>query len=221
MCRYIEVNYKLFVNNDDGLQLVEKTTEGNPVRFYTGLGMALDAFEKNIAKCGEGENFEFTIAKADAYGETRDNLVLDIAKENFMKDGKLDSANVYENAIIPLRDEAGNRFVARVLSIGDENVRVDLNHPLAGKDITFSGKVLVNRKATEEEIEKFKDAHRSHHCCGGHCHHDGEGEHECHCHHDGEGEHECHCGHDGDGEHECHCGNDGEGEHECHCHHDA
>lgn len=205
MYRYIEAHYNLFVNNGNGLHLVEKTTEDNPVKFYTGLGMTLDAFETNIAKYGDGENFEFTIGKDDAYGDRRDNLVIDIAKEHFVKDGEFDSANVREGAIIPLADETGNRFVGRVVSVGDENVRVDLNHPLAGMDITFSGKVLVNREASEEEIEKLKAASRSHHCCGGHCHHDGAGEHECHCHHDGEGEHECCCGHDGDGEHECHC----------------
>lgn len=174
MYRYIEANYKLFVNNGDGLQLVEKTTQGNPLKFYTGLGMALDAFEENIAKYGDGENFEFTIGKDHAYGDRRDNMVFDIAKDHFMKDGVFDSANVHEDAIIPLLDENGNRFVGRVVSVGDESVRVDLNHPLAGMDITFSGKILVNREATEEEIEKLKQAHHSHHCCGGHCHHDGE-----------------------------------------------
>lgn len=220
MYRYIEANYKLFVNNGDGLQLVEKTTQGNPLKFYTGLGMALDAFEENIAKYGDGENFEFTIGKDHAYGDRRDNMVFDIAKDHFMKDGVFDSANVHEDAIIPLLDENGNRFVGRVVSVGDESVRVDLNHPLAGMDITFSGKILVNREATEEEIEKLKQAHHSHHCCGGHCHHDGESAHECHCHHDGDSEHECHCHHDGEGEHECHCHHDGEGEHECCCGHD-
>lgn len=166
MYRYIEANYKLFVNNGDGLQLVEKTTQGNPLKFYTGLGMALDAFEENIAKYGDGENFEFTIGKDHAYGDRRDNMVFDIAKDHFMKDGVFDSANVHEDAIIPLLDENGNRFVGRVVSVGDESVRVDLNHPLAGMDITFSGKILVNREATEEEIEKLKQAHHSHHCCG-------------------------------------------------------
>lgn len=194
MYRYIEANYKLFINNGDDLQLVEETKEGNPVKFYTGLGMTLDAFENNIAKYCEGDNFEFTIGKDKAYGDIRDNLVFDIAKDNFKKDGKFNSANVYEGAIIPLQDETGNRFVGRVLSIDDENVRVDLNHPLAGKDVTFKGTVLVNREATEEEIKKMKEGHH-HHCCGGHCHHDGEKEHECHCHHDGEGEHECCCDH--------------------------
>lgn len=193
MYRYIEVNYKLFIGNGDELQLVEQTTEGNPVKFYTGLGMALDAFEKNIAKYENGESFEFTIGKDDAYGDRRDNLVVDIAKDNFVKDGKFDSANVHDDAIIPLVDEAGNRFVGRVVSVGDDNVRVDLNHPLAGRDITFRGKILVNREATEEEIERLKAGQHSHHCCGGHCHHDGDSGHECHCHHDGEGDHGCHC----------------------------
>ena len=83
MYRYIEANYKLFVNNGDGLQLVEKTTQGNPLKFYTGLGMALDAFEENIAKYGDGENFEFTIGKDHAYGDRRDNMVFGILLAKF------------------------------------------------------------------------------------------------------------------------------------------
>ena len=40
MSRYIEATYKLFIDNGDGLQLIEKTEADNPLKFYTGLGIA-------------------------------------------------------------------------------------------------------------------------------------------------------------------------------------
>lgn len=205
MNRYIEATYKLFVDNDDALQLVEETRADNPLKFYTGAGMIIKGFEDEITKFGEGDKFDFTIAKDDAYGDYHDDMVFDIPKGSFMKDGAFDSENVHENAVIPLQDENGNHFLGRVLSIDDNNVKVDLNHPLAGKDLTFSGTVLVNREASEDEIESLRHGH---HHCNGHCHHDGDGECSGHCHHDGGGECNGHCHNDEDGDGGC-CGNCG------------
>ena len=54
--------------------------------------------------------------------------------------------------IVSLRDEAGNHYDAKVVQLGNEMVKMDLNHPLAEKDLYFSGKILEIREATEEEI---------------------------------------------------------------------
>jgi FKBP-type peptidyl-prolyl cis-trans isomerase SlyD len=123
------------------------------------------------------------------------DMIYDLDKDNFIKDGAFDAEHVYQDAILPLQDGNGQRFLARVLSIDDTKVKVDLNHPLAGKDLTFQGTILVNREASDDEIEALKEGQHQHHCCGGHCHHDGEG----HCHHDGEGGCGGHCHHDGEG----------------------
>jgi FKBP-type peptidyl-prolyl cis-trans isomerase SlyD len=42
-----------------------------------------------------------------------------------------------------------------VLEISDESVKMDFNHPLAGEDLYFSGKVVEVREASEEEINKM------------------------------------------------------------------
>ena len=57
MSKYIEATYKLFIDNGDGLHLIEKTEADNPLKFYTGLGMTIEAFEKNIASYQDGDNF--------------------------------------------------------------------------------------------------------------------------------------------------------------------
>ena len=59
---------------------------------------------------------------------------------------------VFEGNVVPLMDSEGNRLQAQVVSVTDSHVTVDLNHPLAGENLHFKGKVLEVREATEEEL---------------------------------------------------------------------
>lgn len=99
--------------------------------------------------------------------------------------------------MIPLENEDGNRFLGRVVSIGDDKVTVDLNHPLAGKDLNFKGTIIEAREATDNEVEGFIKHIENHHCgcgdCEGGCGHDHDG---CghHGHHEGCGHHGHHEG---------------------------
>ena len=99
-------------------------------------------------------------------------------------------------AIIPLQNEDGMRFMGKVLSVDDKNVKVDLNHPLAGCDLNIAGAVAECREATNEEITQMINRLSGGGChggCGGGCH-SGDGG----CNGDG-------CGNCGDGG----CGSDG------------
>ena len=91
MSRYIEATYKLFIDNGDGLQLIEKTEADNPLKFYTGLGMIIAGFEKKITGYQEGDNFEFTVPQEEAYGVYHSDMIYDLDKDNFMKDGVFDA----------------------------------------------------------------------------------------------------------------------------------
>ena len=103
-------------------------------------------------------------------------------------DGKVDERILFEGNVIPLMDTDGNRINASVVKVGKDIVTVDLNHPLAGEDLHFVGKVIVKREATDDEIANLLTKHS---CggCGG-CHGDGgcEGCHDAEC---GDG---CDCG---------------------------
>jgi len=165
--RFVAVTYRLYVDGDNGKELMEETKAEQPFQFITGYGIALDAFEKKVAELEKGQDFEFSLEKEDAYGDYNLEHVLDLDREMFCIDGKFDSERIYVDAVVPLQNEDGNRFYGRVLEINDDKVKIDLNHPLAGETLHFEGKVVENREATNQEIQQLIN-HMSG-GCGGNC----------------------------------------------------
>jgi len=190
--KYIAVSYKLYTTNNGEAGLVEHATEDKPFQFVSGFGMTLPDFEKEIVNLNKGDEFDFTLTKKQAYGDFVEERVLDLDKSIFMINGHFDHENIYQDAYVELQNEDGNHFMGHVLEISEDKVKMDLNHPLAGKDLNFKGKVIESRPATNEEIEGIINRmHGGCNCdsCQGGC--DGHHEH-------GEGHHHeggCGCGH--------------------------
>lgn len=180
--RFIALSYELYSIENDVETFVEKTEEMRPMQFFTDCNMVLEAFEKAVLDKPEGEDFECLLTKEEAYGEYNIESVLTLNKGVFSPNGEFDAENVYEGAVIPLQNEHGNRFIARILEITDETVKADLNHPLAGKALKFKVHILENREASNEEVEQFFESMKSHNCgCGGGgCCGEGDGE-SCGC----------------------------------------
>ena len=184
--KYIAVAYKLYTNKDGKNTMVEEAPADKPFQFLSGFGFTLDAFEKELVNLEKGNEFDFTLTKEQAYGDYDNDHVIDLDKNIFTVNGKFDKDNIFVDAIVPLQNEDGNRFFAKVVAIGDDKVRVDLNHPLAGLELNFKGHVVESREATKDEIQSLIN-----HMNGGGCNCDsceGCGGHK-------EGEHECGCGH--------------------------
>lgn len=186
--RYIAVAYKLYTVDNGENTLVEEATDREPFQFISGYGITLDAFEKEIAGLEKGAEFDFTLQKEDAYGDYEMVHVLDLDKEVFTINGHFDRERIFKGATVPLQNEDGNRFLGKVLAVSDDKVKIDLNHPLAGKTLNFKGHVVEAREATNDEIQGLINRMSGEGCCcGGH---DGDGG-CCHGHHHDGG----HCGH--------------------------
>ena len=197
--KLIAAHYQLFTINDNGeRKLVEETSQDQPFVFITGFGAALDALEEQLENLERGAKFDFELDKDKAFGEYEPKRVIDLNKEMFVVDGHFDSKNIFKGAQIPLKNEDGNFFIATVLEIGSDKVKVDLNHPLAGNKLNFKGYIIENREATKEELQTMLNHLNGGGCsggCGG-CE-GGCGHHEGGCgHHEGEGHKDggC-CGH--------------------------
>jgi len=154
--KLVTAEYQLFVKNANGsLDLMEATTPELPLRYLHGLGMMMPKFEELMEGKMQGEDLEFTIAAADAYGEYSEENIIDLPMNVFTADGKLDSERIFKGAVVPLVDSTGQRINAEIVSINEDTITVDLNHPLAGEELLFKGKILDIRTPTEDEIRSL------------------------------------------------------------------
>ncbi|WP_196889372.1 peptidylprolyl isomerase [Aureivirga sp. CE67] len=149
--KVVTVNYKLFKDNAEG-ELIESTEGKKPLVFLTGVQQMIPEFENNIKDLKAGDDFAFGIKSENAYGTRREDAVIELAKDMFMHEGNVIEQLVV-GAILPLQDQNGNVLPAKVLSINEETVTMDLNHPLADQDLYFVGKIEEVREATSEELD--------------------------------------------------------------------
>lgn len=143
----VALTYDLYTVKDGEEVFVEKATEENPLVFLYGVGMMLPKFEENLTGLSAEDSYDFHLTAADAYGERDENALTDLSVEMFQG---MDLPQV--GSVLPLQDNQGHQFRALVTEVNDQAVKVDLNHPMAGQNLHFSGKILQVREATEEEL---------------------------------------------------------------------
>lgn len=164
MNKYYVLNYKLFSVKNGERTLEEETSEAEPFELISGFGTTIPGFEKNIENLAQGDTFDFTIAAEEAYGEYVPERVVSLPRPE--DESQFD---LRVGAIIPLQNEDGNRFLARIIGFEGDQVKLDLNHPLAGCDLNFQGSVKECREATNEEIAQLINSLSGSGCggCGG------------------------------------------------------
>lgn len=140
--KQINLNYSLRNGSAEGT-MIESTLDSKPLSFVFGQGKMLPKFEEHIAGMKEGDNFEFTIKTADAYGETQEGAIIDIPLNTFEANGSIDYEMVKVGNLIPMQDSQGQRMDGLVKEINDETIKMDFNHPLAGTDLHFQGEILA------------------------------------------------------------------------------
>ena len=167
--KVVTLEYDLYVDGENGQEeMMEKATAEAPLVYCHGEGMMLPAFERAMEGLAEGEAFDFRIPCEEAYGEYDTDGVLQLDKKMFYNgDGEFDSERVYVGAIVPMNTADGQVINAQIAEITKEHVTIDLNHPLAGENLHFVGKVLNIRQVTEGELKALH--HRGCGGCGGHC----------------------------------------------------
>jgi FKBP-type peptidyl-prolyl cis-trans isomerase SlyD len=167
--KVVSATYELYIADENGKEeLMEQATEQTPLTWCQGEGMMLPAFEAAMAGKEAGDSFDFVLSAKDAYGEYLPEGLMDLPKKMFFNgDGEFDSERVYVGAIVPMNTTDGQIVKAQVCEITDEQVTIDLNHPYAGEDLHFKGKILSIRDVTEGELKAIRNPRG---CCGGGCH---------------------------------------------------
>ena len=144
----VQLSYELYEGNAEG-QLVERTEDNAPLTFILGIGQMIPDFEKNLQGLQAGNPFAFGIESQNAYGEYDQDAIVGIPRETFQ--GNEDLLQI--GNLIPMRNEEGHHIQGVIAEVLEDMVVMDFNHPMAGKNLFFKGKILTVRQATPSELQ--------------------------------------------------------------------
>ncbi|HSR19985.1 MAG TPA: peptidylprolyl isomerase [Anaerolineales bacterium] len=139
----VSMHYKLQV---DG-KMVDSSEGAEPLQFIQGMGHIIPGLEHELYDLQTGESKKVSVAAKEGYGAVDAAAFMDVPRSAFPAEVPLEIGTQLE-----LKDKSGQPAHARIHSISDENVRLDMNHPLAGKQLEFDVTITDVRPATEEEI---------------------------------------------------------------------
>ena len=182
---FVSLSYTLRVAGE----VVDSAPADNPLKFVYGAGYLLPKFEEQIKGLGKGDKFEFTLTPAEGYGETMTEAIVDIPKTVFMVDGAIEDDLLIVGNQIPMSTADGQHLIGVVKEVTDESVKMDFNHPMAGKTLDFSGEIVDVREATDAD---YMNGMAASGCNCGDCG-DGCGD-DCDCEEEGEQKGGCSCG---------------------------
>jgi FKBP-type peptidyl-prolyl cis-trans isomerase SlyD len=149
--KMISLIYELRESNADG-RIIEVLDEQKPLNFIFGTGRLLPVFESNISTLSKGESLSYNLDPEMAYGERREEMIINVPVSVFETDGKLNNDICYVGNEVPMMDNEGNPLTGIINEITEEHVRMDFNHPMAGVGLFFTGRIIDVREATEQEL---------------------------------------------------------------------
>lgn len=120
-----------------------------PLEFEVGKNQVIPGLEEGILGMKKGEKKKLTIAPVKAYGERNDQLIRSFPKTSFPP-----KVELKPGVRFALKAPDGQPFLAEVIEVKDSEVVLDLNHPLAGKELVFEIEILDVQEPEEKESGK-------------------------------------------------------------------
>ena len=162
--KVVTMTYTLRFDDNDG-GIIQEVNEEKPFIHLFGNGSLLPAFESNLDSLEPDAVFAFNLTPENGYGEFNKDAIIELDKSIFEKDGKIDETLVKVGNMITMQDQESHPIDGKVIELKSDKVVMDFNHPLAGQNLHFSGKIIDVREASEEEL-----SHGHVHGKGGHHH---------------------------------------------------
>ena len=116
---------------EDG-SVFDSSVERDPLEVTLGEGKLIPGFEDAVIGLEVGDKTTASIASADAYGERREDLEVTVERSQLPED-----IEPQVGMQLQLNQPNGQPVPVQVTKVEEENIIIDANHPLAGKDLTF------------------------------------------------------------------------------------
>ncbi len=121
---------------DDGAVFDASEKHGQPLEFEAGSGQVIKGFDDAVVGMKQGEEKKITLPAKEAYGEVRQELHKKVPRQQLPQDQE-----PKVGMILAVGLPNGQQFPARIIAVAEDDVTIDLNHPLAGKTLHFRIKV--------------------------------------------------------------------------------
>lgn len=168
----VQIHYTL---KDDNGYVLDSSEGREPLEFLFGHNMLIPGLEKQLFEKDEGDKFHADVKAEDAYGIYDERRIMEIPREQFEVDYEIEVGMQFQ------AQTAAGISIVRVIEVNADNIKIDGNHELAGKDLHFDVEVVAVRPATEEELQPRGGCGGGCGGCGGGCGGGSCGSGECGC----------------------------------------
>ena len=140
----VSLEYTLTVDGE----VVDYSNKEEPLEYIQGHDQIIPGLENALNGMAVGESKQVTVVASEAYGEVDQEAIIEVNRSDFPAEVPMEIGTE-----VQVRNMDGHVLDARIASIGGDKIKLDFNHPLAGKNLQFDVTVVGLRDATEEEIE--------------------------------------------------------------------
>jgi len=122
---------------DDGTEFDNSRSRGEPMTFQLGTGQVIPGFDSAISEMDVGETRDIHLEPAQAYGDLNPDANQEVSLDMFPADFEFK-----EGATVYGKTAEGQQMMANIVSVGVDNVTLDFNHPMAGKNLNFNVELI-------------------------------------------------------------------------------
>ncbi|MFP4013666.1 MAG: peptidylprolyl isomerase [Chitinispirillaceae bacterium] len=130
----IKVDFTIKLDNGT---VVGSTKDEEPVQFTVGKQEVIPGLDRGVVGMEKGEMRSIELPSKEAYGPRMDELVQDVTRNHLPKDFDPQVGQVLE-----MTDEGGDSMTAMVVNVDEQKIKIDANHPLAGKNLVMDVTVV-------------------------------------------------------------------------------
>jgi FKBP-type peptidyl-prolyl cis-trans isomerase 2 len=131
------VNVHYIGTLDDGTEFDNSRKRGKPLPVQVGSGQLISGFNAAIQEMALGETKEIRLTPQEAYGEINPDAIQVVPQSSFPDGYEFKVGNVVQG-----QNEVGQQVAATIHSLEENDVKLDFNHPLAGKNLNFKIELL-------------------------------------------------------------------------------
>jgi peptidylprolyl isomerase len=129
---------KMHYNAKIGDSLIDTSRNKDPIEFKVGERQILQGLDEAVVGLKTGDKKTVVVPPEKAYGQRKEGLTQKIPRDK----SKEPPNGVEEGNIIQYKTEQGKNRYATITKVEEDNLTVDLNHPLAGQTINFDLEIV-------------------------------------------------------------------------------